>query len=226
MSDDPYVYPGTSILRNKLGLHDVAELDRVERRMAIQRAREGVPSGDFDLKHLQAIHRHLFQDIYDWAGEIRTVEIAKNGQPFMFRQYIRTGMEDVHRRIRDGRYLRGSSPDAFAEKAGMIIGDVNHIHPFREGNGRTQMFYLKQLAERAGHQISLERVNGEQWIEASILANQGEYAAMSKSIRAALVDPTKEQIIGDKLSSREEQLKRLRDGVTKHRGKDRGDHER
>lgn len=74
-NDDPYVYPDTKILRNRRGITDPKALDRVERRLVIQRIKDGVPGGLFDLAHLQTIHRHLFQDIYDWAGELRTVEI-------------------------------------------------------------------------------------------------------------------------------------------------------
>lgn len=136
MNDDPYVYPGTTILRNKLDINDAEQLDAFERRMATQRAAEGIPTGDFDLAHLQAIHRHLFQDVYDWAGEIRIVELNKGGDQFMFRQYIQTGMADVHRRIVRAHYFKGTSQAEFAAGAGQIMGDVNYVHPFREGNGR------------------------------------------------------------------------------------------
>jgi cell filamentation protein len=61
MTDDPYVHPGTAVLRNKLGLIDNEQLNRQERIITAVRARQGVPTGDFDLKHLQAIHHHLFQ---------------------------------------------------------------------------------------------------------------------------------------------------------------------
>jgi cell filamentation protein len=87
---DPYVYPGTTILRNRLGITDAKTLDRLERRLVVQRIRQGVPVGSFDLIHLRGIHRHLFQDIYDWAGELRSVEINRAGQQFQFRQFIET----------------------------------------------------------------------------------------------------------------------------------------
>lgn len=125
MSEDPYVYPGTRVLRNKLGLTSAAELDFAERRFSTARARQGIPTGNFDLKHLRAIHRHLFQDIYDWAGQIRTVEISKGDSQFQFRQYIETGMADVHRRLEKADFLRKLDPTAFAAGAARIIGDVN-----------------------------------------------------------------------------------------------------
>lgn len=193
MSDDPYCYPGTSVLRNRLGITDAARLDYHEREITTQRAAQGVPSGEFDLKHLQAVHRHLFQDIYEWAGQLRTVEMSKGGSPFQPTKYLETGMADVHRRLVAADYLKGLSPTRFAEAAGKIIGDVNHVHPFREGNGRTQLLYLKQLASCAGHRLELRRIDREAWMEASRRAHEkADYAPMSQAIAKAL-EPQQQQ---------------------------------
>jgi cell filamentation protein len=154
---DPYLIPGTKVPRNRLGISDARKLDRIERRLVADRIAEGAPVGAFDLTHLCAIHRHLFQDVYDWAGELRTVEINKGGHQFQFRRYIQTGMSDVHRCLVQSKFLRTLGPDGFAQQAGVIIGDVNYIHPFREGNGRAQAQYLKQLAAQAGHDLDLRR---------------------------------------------------------------------
>jgi cell filamentation protein len=174
MSDDPYTYPGTTILRNKLGIRDAGQLEALERRMAAQRAAEGIPAGDFGLPHLQAIHYHLFQDVYDWAGQVRTVELNKGGDQFMFRRYIQSGMADsqsgmadIHHRIAKADYFSGLSQTDFAVGAGEIMGDINYVHPFREGNGRTQLLYLKQLSIAAGHRLELRHIDPNAWIEAS-----------------------------------------------------------
>jgi len=186
MKGDPYVYPGTNVLRNKLDLTDQADLDAAERRLARIRAVEGNPKGRFDLSHLQAIHRHLFQDIYDWAGEIRTVEISKGGHQFMFRQFIFSGMADIHRRIVTSGFFEGLALDVFAEQVGPILGDVNYVHPFREGNGRTQLYFLKQLCESAGHPLDLRCIDGLSWMEASRRAHAADYGPMSAAIKVAL----------------------------------------
>lgn len=186
MSDEVYVYPGTRILRNKLGILDADKLDYHEREIVTMRVREGVPRGNFDLKHLRVIHRHLFQDIFEWAGEIRTVEISKGGSQFQFRQYIETGMADVYRRLAASSFLKGLDRSAFASAAANIIGDVNYVHPFREGNGRTQLQYLKQLAERAGHPLDLTKIHTVGWIEASKEAHLARYDLMAKIIDDAL----------------------------------------
>jgi cell filamentation protein len=188
MSDPVYCYPPDHrVLRNKLNLRDAAQLDYFERELVAERTAQGIPSGDFDLAHLRAIHRHLFRDVYDWAGELRTVEIAKGGNQFQFRQYIGTGMADVHRRIVAAGYLRNLSARAFADKAGEIIGDINYVHPFREGNGRTQALYLEALARQAGHPIDLTRLIRESWMEASKAAHAGRYGPFADCIHAALL---------------------------------------
>ena len=187
MTDQIYCYPPKfTVLRNKLGIRDAATLDRAERQIVRQRTVEGVPGGDFDLAHLQKIHRHLFQDLYAWAGEIRTVEIRKDRQQFQFVRFIETGMNDVHRRIVEARYFQSLGPDEFALQVGPIMGDVNYVHPFREGNGRTQLQYLKQLAARAGHRLDLEKVEQAPWMKASRLAHGGDYGPISRSIRDAI----------------------------------------
>jgi cell filamentation protein len=188
---DPYVYPGTRVLRNRLGIIDPKALDKTERRIATQKTRRGVPEGKFDLAHLQAIHRHLFQDIYDWAGELRTVEINKGGHQFQFRQFIRTGMADVHGRLVRSKFLARLSRHDFAQEVGVIIGDVNYIHPFREGNGRTQIQYLKQLAARAGHDLDLTRIDPAGWIDASIASHAADYSLMADVIERAILGPGK-----------------------------------
>ncbi len=175
---DPYCYPGTTVLRNMLSITDRDQLDLIERRMGTQRMSEGAPIGSFDLVHLQAIHRHLFQDIYDWAGEIRTVEIAKDGHQFQFCRFIETGMTDIHRRLSMADFLRNLSVEQFAAAAGEIVGDVNYVHPFRDGNGRTQLIYLQQLAEQAGHRLEISHFDALRWISASRSAHGADYGPM------------------------------------------------
>lgn len=186
MNDDPYLYPGSSVLRNKLGIDNAETLDRREREIVTQRISEGVPHGEFGLDHLQAIHKHLFQDVYDWAGELRTVEIAKGSEQFQAARFIANGMADVHKRLESSNFLRGLGRSDFANEAGRILGDVNYVHPFREGNGRTQLQYLKLLAEQAGQQIDLGRLNPDLWIDASRKAHWGDYTQMATEIRHAV----------------------------------------
>ena len=188
MSDRDYCYPPDyTVLRNRLDIRDAGALETAEREFVAQRLLEPVPTGDFDFAHLKAIHRHLFQDIYVWAGEVRTVEIAKGGSRFQPKRFIAAGMADIHRRIVATGYFRGLGPDGFSEGAGPVLGDVNHVHPFREGNGRTQLQYLKQLAACAGHAIDLTRIDPAAWLDASRRSNAGDHAGITSCIRQSLV---------------------------------------
>lgn len=182
---DPYLHPTLPILRNKLGIFDADRLDVVERRLVTQRSIEGAPAGHFDLAHLQAIHRHLFQDIYDWAGELRTVEIAKSGHQFQLRRFIVTGVADIHQRLAAANFLRDLPRRDFARTAGVIIGDLNYVHPFRDGNGRVQRQYLDGLARQAGHPLDLARLSPTGWLAASRASHDGDYRPMAEEIARA-----------------------------------------
>ncbi|MCF8495960.1 MAG: Fic family protein [Alphaproteobacteria bacterium] len=181
-----YKYPNSDVLRNKLNIRDHAALSETERRLVTDRIVESVPAGNFDLEHLQTIHKHLFQDIYDWAGDIRQVQIHKGDSVFMPPKKIESAMQYVHTQLKDQNYLQDLNQEDFSKKAGIVLGDVNHIHPFREGNGRTQFQYLKQLGERAGYKIDLSCFDRDDWIKASIEANRVEYNRMQECIHNAI----------------------------------------
>ena len=106
--------------------------------------------GLFGVAHYLAIHKHLFQDVYDWAGNIRTVRISKDGSPFCFPENVESQMKSLFGDLAKARHLRGLSADDFATKAAHFLAVLNAIHPFREGNGRTQLTFLTLLAERPG----------------------------------------------------------------------------
>lgn len=185
---DPYLFPDIRVLRNKLNIRDTDQLDRAERLLVTQRISEGAPPGNFDLAHLQRIHRHLFQDVYDWAGEVRTVELFRD-HDYQFQEVIPAGVASLHQRLVKSNFLRGSSADEFSDVAGGIIGQLHYTHPFREGNERTHLQYLKQLGERAGHEVDLTRLDREKgnWIDAAIAASfENNFEPMEKMIRDAI----------------------------------------
>jgi cell filamentation protein, protein adenylyltransferase len=187
MSDKVYCYPPDyTVLKNIPGYRDAEELKAFESEATKERMLQGPPNGKFGLSHLQAIHKHLFQDVYTWAGELRTTPLSKGGLSFMPQDRIGMAMSDVNNRLKAQNYLKDMNLEAYAKAAGQIMGDVNFTHPFREGNGRTQLQYLKQLTKQAGHEIDLSRLERRSWINASIEANKGEYAAMGKCIEQAL----------------------------------------
>lgn len=164
---DPYVYPGTDVLRNKLDIHDADLLEKAERRFTLQRLREGVPQVPLTPAGYQAIHHHLFQDLYDWAGELRTVNIAKGGHMFCLVPHIAPQLAQRFEALHREDNLRGLTGEQFAARAGDHLAELNAIHPFREGNGRTQRAFLKELGRQAGHPVDLTRITPEPWTHAS-----------------------------------------------------------
>ena len=96
--------------------------------------------------------------------------------------FIASGMADVHRRLEKAGYLRGLQHAAFARAAAGVIGDVNDIHPFRKGNGRSQIAYLEQLAEQAGHRIDAGKIDSATWIKASRAAHRGDISLLEREI--------------------------------------------
>lgn len=187
MSDEVYAYPPDfAVLRNRFDIRDAILLDEIEREYALVRLMGAVPKGDFDLRHLKAIHHHLFQDVYDWAGQIRTVEISKGRSQFQFRRFIEAGMADIHQRLVQGQFLRELDSATFALEAANIIGDINYVHPFRDGNGRSQLAYLRQLAEQAGYAFDPRKLEPRDWMAASIKAHEANYEPMGRCIHLAL----------------------------------------
>jgi cell filamentation protein len=176
--DDPYCYPGTSVLKNRLNLRDQTDLEAFEAEITAQRAAEPLPAGRLSYAHYQAIHRHLFQDVYAWAGTIRTVRISKGGSAFCYPENIDREMHRLFAALAVRNFLRGLSADTFAAEATHFLTELNAIHPFREGNGRTQLSYLTLLAEQAKHPLHLERLKPTEIMAAIIKSFGGDEAPL------------------------------------------------
>ncbi len=179
---DPYCYPETSVLENRLGLRNQQELDAFETLITAQRAEEPLPRGRFGYAHYRAMHRHLFQDVFAWAGKPRTVRIAKGGSMFCYPEHIDSEMRKLFGQLARDRFLRGLPASEFATRAAHLLTELNAIHPFREGNGRTQLAYLTLLAANAGHPLALERLNPEAMLEAMIASFESDEAPLAALI--------------------------------------------
>lgn len=155
-SRDPYLDSASGVLRNLLGIQDQAELDEAEASLGFLREslmQEESITGAFDLGHLQRIHKKMFGDIYDWAGVLRTVEIQKGATPFARVAALEDAAGRLFRELAAEDYLRGLSAETFSARAGYFLGEINMLHPFREGNGRARREFIRQLAHVAGHEI-------------------------------------------------------------------------
>ncbi len=176
MSLDPYVYPGTDVLRNKLDIRDkdtFHELQIVSSALRVNDLENLPLKGDYDLKHLQDIHKHLFQEVYEWAGEIRTVNISRNNI-FCVPEYIESFGAGISKKLKKNNYLKYLPRDNFIEEVADCFGDINAMHPFREGNGRTQQIFLKQLSKEAGYELQWKLASKKEIDYASIASFNGE----------------------------------------------------
>ena len=186
---DPYVYPGTNVLRN---LRDIRDGDQFSQFEAIATTRRTVElehepiNGRFDARHLQAIHRHIFQDVYEWAGDFRTVNISKSGDPFAFSEHIVSSLDKTFAELNRERHLSGSDLDRLARRGAYYLGEINAIHPFREGNGRTQREFIRELGVNNGLTIDWRRVTQEEMIEASRRSLRVDNAGLEQVMRKAL----------------------------------------
>lgn len=188
---DPYIDPRHQILINRLGITNQEELERVESALVGVRIFElslKPISGHFDLAHLQRIHQHLFGEIYEWAGELRTVDITKGQTRFAHYVQIAEYAPQITQELSAEAQLKGLPPHEFSKRAGHYMGELNVLHPFREGNGRALRTFIAQLAREAGYGIRWNRIDREANIRASIQAYYGDSSGLSKLIESNLFD--------------------------------------
>ena len=181
---DPYCYEKSRVLKNKFDILDRDDLEVAERRLSKYRAEELLNApmrGRFDLRHLQEIHRYLFQDIYDWAGEIRTVDIAKGN---LFCRYfaIEAEAERIFSELKSEKYLEGLSVGDFSRRLAYYFTEINALHPFREGNGRTQREFIRQLAYQNNYFLSYAGIKKDEMVDASVAGFKLSYKPLEELI--------------------------------------------
>ena len=180
-SDHIYCYPNSSILRNKLGILEADVLENAERKLTMLRLYELMEKpiqGNFDLSHLCAIHRHIFQDLYDWAGELRTVDIAK-GNLFCKVEYLQLECDKLFSALKND-LDHPFSEEETVKKLAYYLAELNALHPFREGNGRTQREFIRQLSTYWGYSLSYVSITREEMLKASQESFLCDYTSMEK----------------------------------------------
>jgi cell filamentation protein len=190
MSQDPYSDPVTGVLYNKLGLSTAAGLEAAEREIthaALILLDESAVSPSYDLPHLREIHRRIFGDIYEWAGQLRMVAIAK-GAMFCPPQYVDSSASVISRGLHDEDCLRGLHHDVFVERLAYYLGEVNALHPFREGNGRAQRAFFGQLTRDAGFTLTWQHLDPARNVEASAAVMRGDLEPMREMLDTLVRD--------------------------------------
>ena len=189
--DDPYVYPGTTVLRNTLNLRDAEQLSLAEdRRAGVRYAAllDELPKPPFTFETLKDIHRALFQDVYRWAGEPRTIALGKpefddpRSRVTWFTQPGRIEAEGtaIFDRLAQANFLTGLERPQFALAAAEFLRDVNGLHAFREGNGRSQRLMLASIGENASNPMAFDVVTRERMVATSIDASHGDASGLAR----------------------------------------------
>lgn len=190
MGDERYCYqPEGRVLINKLDIREQKKLDQAETAFGSLRQAALLKrpvKGNFDLAHLCAIHKRLFGDVYKWAGQTRDVNIAK-GNLFCPAAMIADYAAGIFADLKAAEYLHGLDRPAFIRAFARFYGDVNCLHPFREGNGRATREFFRLLALENGYALDLSGTSQEAFIRASIDSfagkNQGLEAIFEKALQ-------------------------------------------
>jgi len=186
-NSDHYIDAKTGVLKNRLGIRSDAELEKAEADLAGTRSYELSHSplkGNFDFEHLRALHHYLFKDLYEWAGEPRNIDISKGSNFFAHHSHIKAAAKVVFDELKKEKYLAGLTKARFSARAAYYLGEINALHPFREGNGRVQREFISHLAYKNGYQIDWQHIDQETMVAASIASFKGDHSKFLSYIKA------------------------------------------
>lgn len=184
-------YPGTSCLVNKLGIQDEVKLAETEAAIVLGKASlldQEPLQGAFDFTHYRTIHHFLFCDLYDWAGQIRTINISKKGTVFVPAVEIQSCADACFTQLA-GFTGKGLPCEELVGEIADFYNTVNILHPFREGNGRTQRIFFAQWVRHLGYDFDLSDVDPDEFMIATIYAAQGVSDPLKGFFNKIIRDP-------------------------------------
>lgn len=191
MSTDPYSQDG--VLKNKFGEKDPKKLEILEKRSTIrgwiklQNELIATPNLKLDAALIKKIHKNLFEDVYDWAGQYRTVNIVKGKTMFANALYVPAALEDLVTKLNRDITSKSITANNISEKLAYYYGELNMIHPFREGNGRTQKIFIEKVADKLGYSLQLEKVDSKKLLEVTIESVNGTGRPLKKVFEEVIV---------------------------------------
>lgn len=165
-----YCYKDSNVLVNKLNINDNKKLSTIERKLVLLKLyelRQNNHIGNFDIHHFLSIHKFLFEDIYPFAGKIRSEDIAKDSFRFAKWEYIEDQLNELLTNLSKDS-LNNLSKEDLAKKLAYYMSELNVLHPFREGNGRTIREFIRQLAYINGYYLEIKEVVPKEMLEACI----------------------------------------------------------
>lgn len=185
--DDPYTYQNTDVLINKFDIRDHDILKEAEKEFTELAAAEITfkePPYNFD--YFCDIHRTLFGELFDWAGEIRSIDISKGSTRFCSCSFIEKEANKIFDNLGEENHLNNLEENQFIAKVAEYYCDINVLHPFREGNGRAQRVLFEHICINSGYNLNLSGVTVTEWINANILGYNCDYSAMENIIERCL----------------------------------------
>ena len=168
-----YCYPDSNILKNKLNIRDNKLLKTAEEEITLIKQMELLKNpikGNFSKAHLMNIHKFIFEDIYSFAGKIRREQISKADTLFYPPNLIDRELDKVFTKIKEKNMLKETDEEKVFDNLAYVMAELNIIHPFREGNGRSIREFIRLMAKRMGYDLNWGNVDREELLEASILS--------------------------------------------------------
>lgn len=182
--DDPYCYAGTSVLRNILDIKDQKTLEDAEAHFSATAIREiEFQPPPYTMELWRIIHRKLFCAVYDWAGNFRTVDISKESTRFCNNNFISAEGDKLFIKLQEENWLLDADYDNFIRRIAYYFCEINVLHPFREGNGRSQRIIFEFICMNCGYSIDWSKTSPAEWIDANIAGFNGTYGPMENIFR-------------------------------------------
>ncbi len=178
---DPYKYEKSDVLKNNLGITDEVELFEAERKLSEISAMDiEFQEPPYDLSYWCLLHKKLFSDIYCWAGEIRTIDISKGDTRFCNCNRIEAEATKLFDNLAKENFLIGLPRKELTKKLAEYYCDMNVIHPFRDGNGRSQRLLFEHLIINCGYEVTFKNIKINDWLDANIEGYHCLYGKMQK----------------------------------------------
>lgn len=168
-----YCYPDSNVLKNRLNIRDNNLLKTAEEEITLIKQMELLKNpikGNFSKTHLMNIHKFIFEDIYTFAGKIRREQISKADTMFYPPNLINRELDKLFAEIKEKNMLKETDEKKVFNNLAYVMAELNIIHPFREGNGRTIREFVRTMAKHMGFDLNWGNADREELLEASILS--------------------------------------------------------
>lgn len=184
-----YCYSDTDVYINKLNIMDGKKLLLLEADLTAHRLMQLMVTpvrGKFGVVHLKRIHKYIFQDLYEFAGEFREEDVTKGSTIFCKSQFINHNLDVLFEKLKEDKYLKGLDTETTIKKIAYYMAELNIIHPFREGNGRTIREFIRLLALKNGYEIEWHNVKSEALLKAMIRSANMDISDLEKCLRKVM----------------------------------------